>query len=98
MTATASKAIAGCFALAAFTVAVLAGLAGGNAAMSILGRALIAMIACYPVGLLIGVVCQHVVEQHVREQTDGDLAGPTDTDPAQQNAKTDQDAEDVIVV
>ncbi len=98
MTATASKAIAGCFALAAFTVAVLAGLAGGNAAMSILVRALIAMIACYPVGLLIGVICQHVVEQHVREQTDGDLTGATDTDSAEQNAKNAEDAEDVIVV
>ena len=98
MTANAGKAIAGCFALAAFTVAVIAGLAGGNAATSILVRALIAMIACYPVGLLIGAVCQHVVDQHVRDQIDADLAGTTDSDPTEQNAESVEEAEDVIVV
>ncbi len=90
MTASGSKAIAGCFALAAFAVAVVAGLASGNTATSILLRALLAMIACYPLGLVIGVVCQHVIEQHALES-----AG---TPEAEQNAENAEEAEDVIVV
>ena len=99
MTGAASKAIAGCFALAAFTVAVLAGLAGGNSSMSILLRALIAMIACYPVGLLTGLVCQHIIEQHVRES--GAATGqPGDAHRAAvaQNAENLEEGEEVIVV
>ncbi len=98
MTSTGSKAIAGCFALAAFTVAVLAGLAGGNTASSILLRALVAMVACYPLGLVIGVVCQHVIEQHVK--THGETAGGAggDLSPAEQNAENAEEAEDVIIV
>ena len=82
MTPVAGKAIAGCFALAAFSVAVVAGLAGGNTAAAILVRALIAMIACYPLGLLVGVLCRHVIEQHLAEQ----------------NAESEEKVEDVTVV
>jgi hypothetical protein len=92
MTPSASKAIASCFALAAFAVAVLAGLAGGNSASSIMLRALLSMIACYPLGLLIGVVCRHVVEQHVRQgaaQKEG---------AAEQNAENAEESEDAVVV
>ena len=69
MTGVACRAIAGCFALAAFSVAVVAGLAGGNTAAAILVRALIAMIACYPLGMLVGVLCRHVIEKHLAEQS-----------------------------
>ncbi len=82
MTGVACRAIAGCFALAAFSVAVVAGLAGGNTAASILVRALIAMIACYPLGMLVGVVCRHVIEQHLAEQ----------------NAESEETVKDVTVV
>lgn len=93
MTGAASKAVASCFALAAFAVAVLAGLAGGNEAVPILTRALIAMAVCYPVGLIVGLVCQHVIEQHIRGGGgDGGSAGAEQSD---QNA---EEAEDVIVV
>ena len=61
-----SYVIAACVALAAFVVATLAGLASGNSAASILFRALLAMLACYPVGLLVGMACQRVI----REQLD----------------------------
>ena len=66
MSKTPSKVIAGCFAMAAFAVAVLAGLAGDNSAVSILIRALIALIGCYPIGLMIGVVCQRVMTDHIQ--------------------------------
>ena len=100
MTGAASRAVAGCFALAAFAVAVVAGLAGGNASSAILVRALIAMIVCYPLGLVIGLVCQHVIEEHVKARPDADAApapgaGAT---PAAQSAKSAEEAEDVMVV
>ena len=82
MTTVAGKAIAGCFSLAAFSVAVVAGLAGGNLAATILVRALIAMIVCYPLGMLVGVLCRHVIDQHLAEQS----------------AESAEKAEDVTVV
>ncbi len=97
MMGVASKAIAGCFALAAFSVAVIAGLASDNTAASILTRALFAMVACYPVGLLVGFVCRHVIEQHLGEQSETGETG-TVSEPAQQSAETAEKAEDVIVV
>jgi hypothetical protein len=84
-----SKAIAGCFAMAAFAVAILAGLAGGNTAISILFRAVIAIIICYPVGLVIGLICQQVIADHV------DHRAAESPDQSNQNAG---EAEDVIVV
>lgn len=98
MTATGSKAIAGCFAMAAFAVAVLAGLAGGNTASSILLRALVAMVACYPLGLVIGVVCQHVIEQHPKTPAKPEVGAGGDLSPAEQNAESAEEAEDVMVV
>jgi hypothetical protein len=57
--------MAGCFALAAFAVAIVFGLAAGNPAGSVLSRALIAMLACYPLGLGVGLVAQHLVREHI---------------------------------
>ncbi len=89
MTGATSKAIAGCFALAAFAVAILAGIAGGNTAISILFRAVIAMLICYPVGLIIGLICQQVIADHVARRAE--------KTPVQSN-KNAEEAEDVIVV
>ena len=60
------KVIAGCAALAAFGVAVIAGLANHNSASLILTRALIAMVLCYLVGWIIGLICRHVLDDHVK--------------------------------
>ena len=57
--------IAGLFALAAFAVAIMAGLASGNPAQSVLMRALLAMVLCYPVGLAVGLIAQQLVQDHV---------------------------------
>ena len=65
-----SNVIAGCFALAAFAVAVVAGMAGGNSATSILSRAIIAMIGCYPIGLIIGLICARVMADHIESHRD----------------------------
>jgi hypothetical protein len=60
-----SKVIAGSFALAAFAVAVLSGLFSDNPASAVLGRALASMAVCYPVGLMVGILCERVVTAHV---------------------------------
>ncbi len=101
MTGSPPHVIAGCFALAAFAVAVVAGVAGGNPASVVLGRALLAMTLCYPMGLMIGALCHRVVQEHL-EATDraakavphgaGD-AGEVEVDNAQPSRK-----EDVIAV
>ena len=98
MMGVASKAIAGCFALAAFSVAVIAGLASENTAASILTRALFAMVVCYPVGLLVGFVCRHVIEQHLDEPPESSEATGTASVPSEQSAESADTEEDVIVV
>ena len=62
------RVIAGCFALAAFAVAILAGLASENPASSVLGRAVMAMVVCYPVGMVIGMVCDRIILAQVEAQ------------------------------
>ena len=100
MTGAASRAVAGCFALAAFAVAVVAGLAGGNAPSAILVRALIAMVVCYPMGLVIGLVCQHVIEEHVKARSGANVVPGQDAggSPAEESAKNAEEAEDLMVV
>lgn len=61
-----TTAIGACFALTAFAVAILAGMFAGNAFDMILQRALMALILCYPVGLLFGIMCRRVVDEHSR--------------------------------
>ncbi len=93
MTGGVSRAVAGCFALAAFAVAVVAGLAGGNGATAILLRALVVMAVCYPVGLLAGLVCQFVVDQHGRQQAEDAAAAASE-----KSAKNAEEATDALVV
>jgi hypothetical protein len=59
--------IAGCFALAAFAVALIAGLAGDNAAAAVLLRALMAMILGYPLGLVAGMICARAIDAGVQD-------------------------------
>lgn len=89
-----SKVMAGCIALAAFAVAIVAGLAAENSAGLVLGRALMAMIFCYPVGFIIGMVCDHVINlhmQHVQQAVHVD-------EPSSEVQKSDLDDEDPITV
>jgi len=77
--------VAGVFALAAFSVAVAAGLLGGNDMLVILVRAFIAMIVCYPVGMLAGALMSRVIAEGVRDHALAhpipglDTEQPTDT-------------------
>jgi putative Mn2+ efflux pump MntP len=100
MTGAASKAVAGCFALAAFAVAVVAGIAAGNPPTSILIRALMAMLICYPLGMMIGLVCQHVIEQHIKAEARANIAVEPGAGvvPPEQHAEIAEEVGDVTVV
>jgi hypothetical protein len=65
MRTVANRLIAACFALSAFAVAIVSGLSSGNPAGEVLWRAFIAMTACYPLGLMIGMVCERVIIGHI---------------------------------
>jgi len=60
-----SRLIATCFALSAFAVAIISGLSSGNPSSEVLWRAIIAMMACYPLGLVIGMVCERIISAHI---------------------------------
>lgn len=83
MTGSVIRAIAGCFSLAAFATAIIAGMASGNDASVVLVRAMIAMFACYPLGLVTGVVAQRIIAGHVRAHLE---ANPLPEDPEMDGA------------
>lgn len=60
------RVIACLFALASFGVAMISGLASDNPASSVLTRALMAMFLSYPVGWIVGMICQHVIDDHLK--------------------------------
>ena len=85
--------VAGCLALTAFLIAILAGLVQSNPAMSVLGRAVTAMIVCYPVGLAAGYVCLRALERDVRTYA---AAHPTPTlDDLDQDSERIEEATEV---
>lgn len=91
-----SSVIAGCFALSAFAVAVSAGLVSDNPAAQVLGRAIMCMLVCYPVGLVIGMVCVRVISAHVKAYR---LANPIPGEAKlAPTADESASAEEVIVV
>ena len=65
------KSVSGACGLTGFAIAILAGLAADNPASVILTRALIAMVACYAVGVFIGLIASRAV----REATAIHIAG-----------------------
>ena len=81
-----SRVLAGCVALTAF-----AGLASGNEAGAILVRAIMAMILCYPVGLVVGMICERVIAMHSpspdEENESEDERDPSESDAAKAPAE-----------
>lgn len=68
-----SRVAAGCFALSAFAVAIIAGLSGENSSAQILLRAIVAMFVSYPVGWLLGIVCQRVIAAQTNESAEENI-------------------------
>lgn len=60
-----TKVIAGCLALGAFAIAIVAGLSSGNTTDTILGRALLCMVVCYAAGLAVGAVAERAMDEHI---------------------------------
>ncbi len=56
-----TRVIAGSMGLAAFAVAVIAGLAVDNTTDQILARALLSMFACWAIGLIVGSVAERTI-------------------------------------
>ena len=75
------RVIASCFALAAFAVSVLTGLAENIEAAQILLRAVIAMIVCFPVGAMVGVTCDSVIRSHLSAKS-SDVQGAAPAAPS----------------
>ena len=61
-----SRMIAAIFALAAFVVAVVAGLGAGNPASRVLVVAITGLVVCYVLGSVAGAIGEWVVSEHVR--------------------------------
>ena len=65
-----ARVFAGVTALAAFVIAILAGLSVGNTSSKILLSALFAMVVCYVVGSVIGMIAEYAVREHMRSYRD----------------------------
>ena len=51
--------------LVAFAAAVATGLAAGNPASTVMWRALIVMLVCYPVGRIVGAIAHKAVQDYI---------------------------------
>lgn len=91
--------VAGVFALAAFTVALLAGVFGGNEMMVVLMRAVIALVVCYPIGMMAGALLSRVIEDGLRDHAQANpIPGEHTEQHADASGRDANDREDVIVV
>lgn len=62
---TITRVTAACLALAAFSIALIAGLAAGNPTSDILLRALVALACCFILGLAIGLIAERMIGDHI---------------------------------
>ena len=91
--------IAGLFALSAFGVAMISGLASDNPASSVLARAIMAMFLSYPVGWIVGMICQYVIDDHLKIHKEANPALDSMVEfPAIQRQANKDDDEEIITV
>ncbi len=88
------KICASCWAMGAFAVAIIAGLAADNPANVILLRATLAMFACYVIGAIAGLVAEYAIEDGLATYSPT-LKSADGQAPVQANPSQD---EDVILV
>lgn len=62
-----SKLYATVLGLVAFAIAVIAGLAGGADAASVLTRAMVSMIVCYGLGAVLGMIAGTAIDEFIAE-------------------------------
>ncbi len=91
------RVIAAAIALIAFAVAIVAGLAAENPATTTLYRAIVAMVVCYGLGRIVGLVGQRAIAEDVeRYKARNPIHSPEETEPASQDAASAGDPVDVI--
>ena len=94
-----SNVIAGCFALAAFAVALVAGLAGDNEASAVLLRAVLAMLLGYPIGLVAGMICARAIDAGVQDARNRrEQSNDADTSEGRAAGSNAREGEQVISV
>jgi tetrahydromethanopterin S-methyltransferase subunit C len=71
-------ALAGCFGLSGFAVAIVSGLASGRDAAYVLEDALLALLICWVVGSVVGRIAQTIVSEHLTRV----VGEPPGLDPA----------------
>lgn len=86
--------IAGCFSISAFIVAIMAGLLADLSAAQILLRSLITLMVCYPVGIIVGLACQHVIRTQVEAH---EQANPLREAPPREQAAESEEQEPITV-
>jgi tetrahydromethanopterin S-methyltransferase subunit C len=99
MRGVAAPTIAGCFGLAAFAVAIVAGMLSGNHTGVVMVRAIIALLVCYPIGFGVGLIAQRIIDEQVESHKQANPAPDVPDDaPGGAPANEDSSDEDVIVV
>ncbi len=71
-----ARIIASCFALSAFSIALISGLAADRATADILSTAVFALIVCYILGLIVAAVANVAISERI-EQYKSDHPVPT---------------------
>ncbi len=56
-----ARVIASCFSLACFAAAIVVGIHAGNSPQTVLLRASLVMVICWPIGYLVGLVAQRAI-------------------------------------
>lgn len=67
LVSTPGKVIAFVFAITAFALAIFVGMAAGDSAEAVLGRALLVLFVCHLIGLAIGGAITHVLNEYLRK-------------------------------
>ena len=98
LTNSTGRVIAGLFALSAFGVAMISGLASDNPASSVLARAIMAMFLSYPVGWIVGMICQYVIDDHLKIHKEANPALDSMVEYPVNQQVTNNDDEEIITV
>lgn len=62
-----ARIIASCFALSAFAIALISGLAADRATSAILSTAVFALMVCYILGLIVASVANVAISEHINQ-------------------------------
>ncbi len=94
------RVIATCFVIIAFVAASLVGLVAGNELHTILRRAIVVMLCCYPIGKILGFVIQKAIDHYVtdfKEKFPIPNEGSGNKEVLEQGVAPEQDLTDPLV-